>query len=248
MGLFPFTHSWKLTILIGEMAAVFYVVIRGTLFRAPLFQKTEFFNIHMRSMLFMSATQLIAALMLNADRILLKVFAGGTAVTVFYVATLIGKILSLVTTPLNSVLIGHLTKSDRKMSGARYGALCLAGILAGCVLSVLCVGISYLFVKLMYPNVFALARPYFWLGNASQVLYFVSNTLTVVLLRYADEKYQLYINLIYLALFLVIALPLVQMYAIWGMAISLIAANGCKVLLIAVWGSRILKRQEKESV
>jgi len=248
MLLFPYTKSWKLTILIGELLAVGYVIWKGTIFKFPLFEKTPFFSSNMRSIVIMSATELVVALVLNADRLLLQVYAGGAAVTVFYAATLIGKMFSLVTTPLNGVLIGHLAKNNKMMTGKRYGVICFWSITAGCVLSVMCVPVSYLFVGIMYPDVFAAAKAYFWLGNASQVLFFLSNTLTVILLRYADEKYQLYINVIYLGLFVCIAIPLVMRYTLWGMAIALLAVNLLKVILVALWGSRILKKQEKKSV
>ena len=59
-------------------------------------------------------TELIAAVILNADRIILQAVDGGTSVTVFYAATLIGKMVSLISMPLNGVIIGHLSKYNGK--------------------------------------------------------------------------------------------------------------------------------------
>ena len=44
----------------------------------------------MKSVLILSGTELIAAVILNADRIILQAVDGGPSVTVFFAATLIG--------------------------------------------------------------------------------------------------------------------------------------------------------------
>lgn len=66
----------------------------------------------MRSLMLLSGTELIAAVILNADRLILQAISGGVAVTIFYAATLVGKMVSLVSVPLNGVVIGHLAKYD----------------------------------------------------------------------------------------------------------------------------------------
>jgi O-antigen/teichoic acid export membrane protein len=239
--IYPVTHSWIIAMLAGEAAAVLYVVCKGHIFSKPYFQKSGQFKNNMVSLAFMSGTELIAALILNADRLMLQAFAGGTAVTIFYTATLVGKIVSLVSTPLNGVVIGHLSKYKGGLSSKNFGLICLAGAVLGVLINVACVGVSYVFVKIMYPDIFEMARPYFWIANAGQVFYFVSGTLTVILLRFTDEKYQLYINIIYLIIFLAISFPMVILYELWGMAAALLIVNVLKVFVIMVVGMKLLK-------
>ena len=84
----------------------------GGIYRGQLFKKSKYFKDNMRSLLILSGTELIAAVILNADRLILQAIDGGTSVTIFYAATLIGKMVSLISTPLNGVIIGHLTKYE----------------------------------------------------------------------------------------------------------------------------------------
>ena len=240
--LYSATKSWMTTMLFGEVLAVGYVIYKGSIFKRPLFKKTECFRNNIRSMILMSVTELILALILNADRLILQSVVGGTSVTVFYTATLIGKMVSLFTSPLNGVLIGYLAKSKKIMSAKIYGMICCLGLFLGCLLSAICVVVSNIFVSIMYRDVYELAMPYFWMGNASQVFYFVSNTLTVILLRYSDEKYQLYINILYLIFFMLITIPLVMLYGLWGMAVGLLVVNLLKILVVMIWGMRILQK------
>lgn len=48
---------------------------------------------------------------------------------------------------------------------------------------------------------FELVKPYLWCANLGQVFYFIANTLTVILLRFTEEKYQLVINILFLIVF-----------------------------------------------
>ena len=66
--------------------------------------------------------------------------------------------------------------------------------------------------------------------------YFIANTLTVILLRFTDEKYQLVINILFLIVFVVIAIPMTIALGLWGMAIALVVVNLIKILIIMAVG------------
>ena len=68
------------------------------------------------------------------------------------------------------------------------------------------------------------------------VFYFIANTLTVILLRFTDEKYQLVINILFLIVFVVIAIPMTIALGLWGMAIALVVVNLIKILIIMAVG------------
>lgn len=234
--MYPLTNSWIIAMLLGESAAVVFVIIIGGIFRRPLLEKSENFGINMKSAVIMSGTHLIGALVLNSDRILLQAFAGGVAVTVFYAATLIGKMMSLISTPLNGVIIGHLNRYEGGLKAKTFAKICGASIVLGAVMNLACVGVSYVFVKIMYPDIFDMVVPYLWIANAGQIFFFISNTLTVILMRFTAEKYQLYINITYLIVFLLIAVPMTYVWQLWGMAIALLIVNTAKVAIIAMFG------------
>ena len=109
MALYPLWKSWILVMLLGEALAVLYVKCRGTVLSSP-WKKSDYYVQNMQSAIQLAGTQLLANAVFNSDRLLLEAFCGGAAVTVFYVATLIGKVISLISTPLNGVLIGYLSR------------------------------------------------------------------------------------------------------------------------------------------
>lgn len=249
MAVYPLWKSWILVMILGEASAVLYVKCRGTVLSGA-WKKSDYYAQNMQSAMQLTGTQLLANAVFNSDRLLLEAFCGGTAVTVFYVATLIGKVVSLISTPLNGVLIGYLARYKGKIKNRIFMKMALCGILAGMVLTVICTGVSYVFVKLMYYNVFETAKEYLWIANAGQVFYFISGTLMVVLMRFADEKYQLYVNILYVAVFFVLAVPLTVRWGIWGMASAILISNFFRIISIAFVGEKFSMGKEllKEKV
>lgn len=235
-GYFLF-ESWIMVMLLGEAAAVLYVKCRGTVLSGA-WARSDHYKINMRSMLQLTGTQLLANVVFNSDRLLLQAFCGGAAVTVFYVATLIGKIVSLISTPLNGVLIGYLSRYKGKAKNRIFMKLGLCSIPAGIVLTTLCTCASYVFVKIMYHDVFHMVAEYLWIANAGQVFYFISGTLMVVLMRFVNEKYQLYVNALYVAVFFVLAIPMTMQWEIWGMAAAVLISNVFRIVLIAWFGEK----------
>ena len=243
MAVYKLTNSWVVAMLIGETLAVAYVVLTGSVFKRPLLKKSEYIKDNFKSFMILSGTELIATLILNADRLMLQVFAGGVAVTVFYAATLVGKIVSLVSMPLNGVIIGHLAHYEGKLKSSTFAKICGVSVVLGLILDIFCVAVSYVFVKVMYADIFEMVVPYFWLANLGQIFYFISNTLTVILLRFTEEKYQLYINIVYLIVFLVVAIPMTYIWQLWGMAWALVIVNVAKIFVIMIIGGLQLKKQ-----
>ena len=160
----------------------------------------------------------------------------GESVTTFYVATLLGKVISLLTTPLNGVLIGYLTKYEGKFTKKMFAVFVIALLGIGVVALGGCYIASEIFVKIFYPDVFAEAEQYFLVANAGQIFYFISNCLMTVILRVATEKHQMLINIIYIIIYAATVIPLTMMYGIWGMAIALLVTNGLKFAITSVVG------------
>ena len=238
--IYPYTGSWVITILLGEAFGIVYTVIRGSIFRAPFFARSEAFKENLRSLFYISASNLLGALILHSDRILIRLMIGAREVTVFYAASLIGKIVALLTTPLNGVIISYLTNYDIKLNRKRFGLLSIAALLL-CVLGAfICSGVSIIFVKVMYPDIFEEARSFFYLANLGQMLYFVSGSLMVVILSFTREKMQIFISAVYAALFCLFAIPLAYLWGLWGFAIGVILANLSRCFIVAAIGLKKL--------
>ena len=95
---------------------------------------------------------------------------------------------------------------------------------------------SYIFVKIMYPDVYELAKPLFLIANAGQIFYFISESLMVIVLRFTGEKLQIILNVAYAVLFFVLAVPGVIFGNLYGLAAAILAANLIRYIAVTLVG------------
>ncbi len=241
VGLYEITGSWLVIIVLGETTALLYVGWRGFIFKKPLFRKSRHFVENVKAMSLLSASNFIVAVILNVDKLLILKFVGALEVTVFFTATLIGKIVALLTVPLNGVVISHLARYQGGFTRKNFLFVIFAMLAAGIAIIAAGVGFSYLFIRVMYPDVFEAAKPYFFAGNAGQVFYFISGTLMVVVLRFTKEKYQLYMNVIYGVIFVCAVVPSVAYWGLPGIIYALLVVNVLRFIIAAGTGMILIK-------
>ncbi len=246
--LYPVSKSWTLTILAGELFGVIYTVVRGRIFRAPFTELSDSFRENMNSLFVISASNLLAALILHSDRLLLRLVVGSVEVTVYYTASLVGKIVAMLTTPLNGVIISYLTNYNIKLDKKKFGLVSLALLILSVIGAFVCTAASYIFVRIMYPDVFEEAVRYFFVANLGQILYFISGSLMVVILSFSKEKMQLFINVIYAVSFCLIVIPATFMYKLDGMAYGLVIVNLLRFALTVIIGIKRIKINDIKSV
>ena len=142
--------------------------------------------------------------------------AGDVASYYFFIASTVGKMSSLISTPLNGVITGHLARYQGKITKKmllvyllhcqRLQFILIAGTTLG----------SHIYVYLFYREDYNVVKNLFLLANAGQVFFFMSNTMMTVVLRFAPERYQLIMGVIYAVLFFAAVVPAMYLYKIWG--------------------------------
>ena len=154
----------------------------------------------------------------------------GTAVTIYFLASLMGKIMSLISTPVSGVLMGYLTKYNGKITIGIFNHLCMLSIVVTLTATLVCTIASNIIIPFLYPGNYMLVKKYFIIANLAQILFFEASVVTVVLLRFAKISYQLYINMLYLSAFIVICIPSTFYYGIWGFSYAMLFICGFRLL------------------
>ena len=251
--IYRFTGAWPLIFITGEIAGILFVVLTGKVFRGKFFERTARFPQHMKTVSVLAGSYFLSDFVSSADRLLLPVLVtgGDELSSVFYYASLVGKLMSLLSAPLNGVLSGHIAKKEGGLKRKQFAGILLWMLGIWAVVTALSVLGSFLFVKLFYPEHLEEASPLFLLANAGQVIFFICNTLMVVVLRYTNERNLLFVSIAYIAVFFAVTVPLVLSFGIWGLAWGIFAVNVLKFILFAVFGFFGLKKdaaaKEKEA-
>lgn len=234
VGLFIFrsAEQWYNILIIGEVGAILFAATTSPLFKDYSISKSEVCQVNRAGWIQLSLSNLISAGVLNADRIIIRYLIDGEAVTMFYVATLLGKVISMISTPLNGVIIGYITKYREHINKKTIllaGMICLIAVP---FLGIICVLGTEIIIPFLYPGVLDNNFVFVFLACLGQVLYFISNTLMVFIMKIYGEKIALWISIGYGAAFFAVAIPMTMSLGLFGMASAILIVNAIKMGVI----------------
>lgn len=234
LGVYAVSGNWLFCFLLGEAAAFLVSAFQGHVLRpmtlSPYAKRMN------HQVLILSASYLLYNGVLNLDRVLLQNLVDSTAVTVYYVASLLGKTVALLVGPLNGIIIGYLTRGSGKLTRRQYATASLLCVAAGVVCYGAILIVTPVFVNLLYPSiaqeVLAIAK----IANLSQIICFSSSLLLTILLTFADQKWQLLIQSIYAVLFFVAGTFASLHIGILGFVWSSLIVNAVRFILTVTVG------------
>ncbi|HAS37474.1 MAG TPA: hypothetical protein DCS04_02510 [Ruminococcaceae bacterium] len=240
--------QWALSLLTGELAGFVFVAAKGSIYKRSVVEKRQTLGDIRRSAGYLMVAQLLVNLIFNSDRIILMAFCESETVTVYYIASAVGKMISFVTGSFNSVIIGYLAKKKETLPSKSFLKIFAVSSIAVALAIGACYVGSIIYTKLLYPADYNAASPFFIVANSAQIFYFVSGMFTTILLRYAKENVQTRINAVYAVVFCITSIPTAYFFGIWGYAIGVLIADLFRYVLAAVLCYRKLKNLEKSSV
>ena len=124
--IYRITDRWLWIYLVGEVAALCYVAVTGSVFH-KFFRRSRFFSVALSRGFFLMLSYLVTNTTLNIDRLVIRQVLGNEQVTWYYVTSLIGKTLVLLIAPINTIVISYLTKRRELLNRSQFGKAVLAG-------------------------------------------------------------------------------------------------------------------------
>lgn len=239
-GLYLATKNWFLVFVTGEAACLLYLAATGTVFH-EFFRRSQWFGKALQRGGFLTFSYLLTNLTMNIDRIVLEYLIGHVAVTQYYVTSLIGKTLVLLVAPINTIIISYLTRRQERMGRKQF--LMFTGIGLGVSL-LFFVGSQIgtpLFVWLFYSDLYDSVKGMMTVVNLSQILGVLSAYLFIVVLTFTGEKWQLFLQILHLAILSVLVLIFTNSGGIMGFAEAVLIANTVRVaavILLGLWKAK----------
>ena len=234
-GLFFLTGNWYLIFITGEALAILYIVLTGTIFRDFLRVSGAFRAAAMRGT-FLLMSYIVTNLTLNIDRLMLKMLVDNLAVTQYYVVSLIGKTMVLLVAPINTIIISYLTKRKENLNRKQYMMFVGAGLGVSLVFFLGAEIVTPIFLKLLYPDLYDSVRGVITFVNASQILGLLSAYIFIVVLTFTEEKWQMILQVVHLAVILALVYAMTPQGGLHGFSVAVFMANGIRVLLIILFG------------
>lgn len=265
LGLFVFRISgqWMTALIIGETFAFLYVLIRGSIFRAPFWKPSDQFRPILASIWFLLLSTFIENVALHADRIVLLAVTGqGEYVSLYYIASLAGKIIAMLTVPINSLIISYLVRYKGGLTKKLWSVIILLVLVFGGLGFLGCMLLSPVLINLLtlpapmeaIRTAFASDSPFSALANLlffnrsaeamnyllpavlGQIFYFVSGVLALILLRFKGEKKQFIFNAAYAVEFFAIVIGGTLLKGLNGFVWAIVFANAIRFVAAIIWG------------
>ncbi len=242
------TKQWFTAFIVGEAAGISFVVIRGTIYKRALAKPDKSLRQVGKSMSYLLSSNLMENLTLNADGIILVAFCKEEAVAVFYTASLLGKVIAMLSAPLNSLIISYLVKSKVKLDKKFWSIALVASGAIGLLAFAGCTLVSPLFIGIFYPSLSEAVRGYIVPAILGQIFYFISGVLLVILLKFNGEKKQFFINASYCAEFFVIVSVMTALWGLGGFIWGVLTANAIRFVGVSLLGCLLVMKIKKEEI
>lgn len=247
MLIYRISGEWLLAFLIGESLGIAFVVIWGTIYRKNILTPSKNFPLICKSMGLLLFSNLIENLTLNADRILLMVFSGEEAVAIYYTASLLGKVVAMLSTPINSIIISYLVKYEGGLTKKFWTISTLAIAALGVLAFAGCTIVSPFMLRILYPDLAPECIPYIASAILGQIFYFISGILLVILLKFRGEKKQFFFNVAYAVEFFAIVIAGTLLHGLDGFVYSSLIANAIRFIAVIIWGFSLTKSKKTKN-
>lgn len=238
---------WQWIYLWGFLFSLIYCFVKSDLWKEPYCKTRLFKQTGMQSILLLIA-KVLNRVITYADKIIIFPILGGTVVSVYYAATVFGKVVSLMITPVNSVALTYLARVKVKKDHLFINALLSGGVI--CVLGYfLCLGISRPVLTILYPQFVDEAMKYIDITTGTTVLYALISIVDPFIMKFFDMKWQIVINGGTVGVYLILGISLLKKMGLRGFCIGALLTNILKLIfmILIYFQCRTLKQERIDS-
>ncbi len=223
--------KWQIIIIIAYSMGAIYDYFNTTFLREPI-RKTELFNETGKKIGSLTCANALSSSMSYLDKLLLYPLLGGSEVSVYNTASLIGKMLILVSGPLNSFVLSYLVRMKKLQTKIKAKHMIL-GAAALAAAYILCVAIGYPLTEILYPGWAKESQKLIPITVAASLFTLVGNLLNTVIIRFYKAYYQIIVQGFNLVLYLILTLALLKQGGLMGFSIGVALVAFIKMITLA---------------
>lgn len=236
---FYHTHIWEFIFLFGYFFCSVFCVMKTPLLHEPCRKtvfypavKTDFYNLLIASV--------IGNLTSYADKLILYPLMGGLAVSVYYTASILGKITSMLTGPINGVVLSYITRWDKSKANIFPKVLSIGFIISffGYLMALF---LARPILGLLFPQWLEPVMEIIPLTTFTVMLGVLSTILQPFVLKYCNLRWQTVISAIGSIIYFSSALLFWKFAGLKGFCIGTIIGVFVKLLMMIIIYYRSLK-------
>ncbi len=224
------TDLWPLIYIAGYSLALIYILIKMPLWKEKICL-TAFFAGTIKESVTLFVAGMISRLINYADKLLIYPMLGGHDVAIYYAASVIGKMISMMISPISNVVLSYLAKMKKRKDQVFWIALIISGAV-GLFGYFICLAFSRIILNLLYPQYLDIAITYIPMTAATAVISAMTGIMNPFVLKFMAMKWQIMINAFTLIVYVVLSLSLLSVGGMIGFCWGVMIANLLKLLVI----------------
>ncbi|MDT2966210.1 lipopolysaccharide biosynthesis protein [Enterococcus casseliflavus] len=236
-----FLFDWATIFISGELIGLIYLFssknnILLELRDINIFENNETL---IKKFLSLSSSNVIANTLNYLDRFMILPILGATSMSVFYAASSISKILTMLITPMTNVLLSYIARSNYIYSKKKLLNIIVIIFVLLLPFYFIINFVSNYLVAFLYPTLAEDAYKILPILTVGILLNIISSILNPFLIKFYKMFYQNIIQLIYGIVYLVIAFYLSFNYGLYGFSIAFSCAMLFKLviqIIITIFG------------
>lgn len=244
--IFQFIHIWPIIFMFGELSA--YIMGQFTTkYNKESSMKTKLFKETRSDFIQLASSNIIVNLLLYADRLLINPILGAANVSIYFVASLVGKTIGIVLQPIASVMLAYISKISNMNKRKSFLSVVSIVMSLGIIGYIIIMLITPVIIKIFYRNSLELAYPYFNLANLAGILMIMGSLIQPMILKFCSMKWQMITQSIYAVIYLLSNITLMKLNGLMGFCIATTISNGIRLIIFLVLGYVYIVRNNEEN-
>lgn len=231
-GLFclKYTGIWELIFIFGYLFSCAFCIIKSKPFEGGE-KKTNHYGKLNKDVNKLTIATVIGTMMDYADKLVLYPLMGGTTVSIYYTATTLGRMVGLLTGPINSVILSYIVRLKQNPKALVVRVLIVGVIL--CIIGyIVTLIISDPIIKLLFPQWIDSVLLYIPVTTINVLLLVLVSIISPFVLKFCDLNWQIILNCISVLVYFCSALLLWREFGLMGYCVGAIIGTLTKLVIM----------------
>ena len=224
------TGYWQSIFLTGFLMSNVYLTVKTGLLGENT-QKTKIFSKVNAEVNELTFATVVGCLADYADKLILYPLMGGHVVSIYYTATILGKIIGMLTGPINAVVLSYISKWQDSRKNFLYRVLFVATIVAviGYFLTLL---VSRPVLTILFPQWVDEVMQYIPVTTIAVCISIVITMIQPFVLKFCDIKWQILISAVGLITYFCASLLLWRLFGLRGFCVGTVIGVFSKLMIM----------------
>lgn len=220
---------WYFIYVFGYFISTLFILLKSNYLKEKFKYGNNLKGIINQTNILLLSSVLLSAIT-YADRLLLFPILGASMVTIYYVSSLTSKLFSMAVTPSRNVLLSYFAQM-KSLKTRHFLIINIILIILVLLAYLMIILISPILLKYLYPQYLDKAIEYVPYVSIFTLISLVTSFINAVIIRFKETKNQLFINLIYIIVYLTLSICLSMEYGIYGFITGVITSAVIRYIL-----------------